>query len=104
MSADVTSNLEELPERVAGIEQKLENLEQAIDRRFDEVSQAFVEQREYTEFAFNTLRNEMNVRFDAVDKRFDAMDKRFDAMDKRFDDVMSLLRAWGPRRRTRRKR
>ena len=33
------------------------------------------------------LKQEMKLRFDAVDERFSAIDKRFDAVDKRFDAV-----------------
>ena len=40
-----------------------------------------------TEQEIRSLRNETNVKFDAVDKRFDAVDKRFDAVDKRFEAV-----------------
>ncbi len=39
----------------------------------------------------NSLRNEMNARFESIDKRFDDMnrsiDKRFESIDKRFDDM-----------------
>lgn len=32
-------------------------------------------------------KEEMNLRFDAVDQRLDGIDKRFDGIDKRFDDT-----------------
>ena len=50
--AEMTSNLDALPERVEGVERKLDALTLSVDRRFDEVSEHFVEQREYIEFAF----------------------------------------------------
>ena len=53
------TNPEALPDRVDRIEQKLDSLAVSIDRRFDdvdrrfnEVTDALVEQRQYTEFAF----------------------------------------------------
>ena len=70
--------LEDLPERVHAVEQKLDALGASVD-------QSFAEQRQYTEFAFGKLRAQMDQRFDAVDERFDAVDKRFDAVDVRFD-------------------
>ena len=36
---------------------------------------------------FETLRREMNQRFDVVDRRLDAQDKRLDAQDQRLDDL-----------------
>lgn len=38
-----------------------------------------------------SLRNETNVRFDAVDKRFDGVDKRFEAVNQRFDQLFNFL-------------
>src|SRR5215831_7625292 len=45
-------NIERLTERV-------DALLQSVDGRFDEVAEAFVEQRKYTEFAFGKLRTDM---------------------------------------------
>jgi len=43
------------------------------------------------------LRNEMNSRFDGVDKRFDDVDGRLNSMDKRFDDVDGRLNSMDKR-------
>ncbi|MCX6250631.1 MAG: hypothetical protein NTX61_07760 [Bacteroidetes bacterium] len=40
-----------------------------------------------TEQKVESMRNEMNMRFESVDKRFESVDKRFDAIDKRFDAI-----------------
>ena len=78
-----------------------ERAAKTIDERFDEVAHAFREQREYTEFCFESLRLEFRQRFDtidqrfasvdqrfaSVDQRFDSMDQRFDSMDRRFDSM-----------------
>ena len=82
------TNPEALPDRVDRIEQKLDSLTASIDRRFadvdrrfddvdrrfDDVTDALVEQRQYTEFAF------------------DRLDKRLTAMDVKLDEVLHILR------------
>ena len=87
----VADRIDRLTERVTGVEDRLEvlagslaELSASVDRRFDDMDRGFLEQREYTEFAFERLRTEMNERLASVDKSFDAMDKRFDAADSRF--------------------
>lgn len=50
-----------------------------IDERFDEVTQAFLDQRDYTTFVYDKLA----VRFDKVDGRLDRMDGRLDQLDAR---------------------
>jgi hypothetical protein len=51
-----------------------------VDKRFDtalaEISQHFVEQRQYTELAFDTLRTEMRAGFAAMRSGFDRIDQR----------------------------
>ncbi len=88
----MATDLEGMPERVDRVEQKVDGLTASVDERFDAVDQAFLEQRQYTEFAFDQLRAEMragfgqvDARFGQVDARFDRMDARFDTMDTRFD-------------------
>ena len=96
------TNPEALPDRVDRIEQKLDSLTTSIDRRFadvdrrfadvdrrfdavdrrfddvdrrfNDVTDALVEQRQYTEFAFERL------------------DKRLTAMDVKLDEVLHILR------------
>jgi len=102
--------LEELPERVDRIEDKLDTLTTSIDqrldaletsvdqrfdalatsvdRRFDAVDEAFAEQREFTTFAFDTVRAEMRAGFAAVDARFDRVDARFDRLERKLDQFI----------------
>ncbi len=68
---------EQLPERVDRIERKLDALTESVDRRFDEVSEHFVEQREYTEFAFERLRKEMLEGFNRLERKFDGSVERW---------------------------
>lgn len=93
--------LEGLPEKVQTIEQKLDALATSVDERFnavearfdaadarfnavdarfntvderfDEVTSAFVEQRRYTEFAFQTPRDEMNIGFSRLERKLDVV-------------------------------
>ena len=51
-----------------------------IDQRFDEVSAAFADHRDFTIFCFDKLRTEMVGRFNDVDQRFDGVDQRFDGV------------------------
>jgi len=44
-----------------------------------------------TEQEVKSLKTEMTVRFEAVDKRFESVNQRFDAMDKRFDQLFNFL-------------
>ena len=40
-----------------------------------------------TSMVFNSLRNEMDARFDSVNQRLDGMDTRFDSVDQRLDGM-----------------
>ena len=75
--------LDALPARVAGMEHTLVVLTATVDRRFDEVAQAFVEQREYLEFCDARLDDEMTRRFEAVERRLDGLERRFDSLERR---------------------
>ena len=63
------------PERVEAIERKLDLLSSSVDKRFDEVTAALVEQREYTEFVFERLRREMIERLDRVERNMATRDQ-----------------------------
>ena len=60
----------------------------SIDKRFDEVSEAFIEQREYTELGVGQLRTEMNDGFNKLDRKLDRV-------------LATLTRTLSPRRRPR---
>ncbi|CAN5770279.1 hypothetical protein BH24ACI5_BH24ACI5_13410 [soil metagenome] len=74
-----------LVDRVDAIEQKLDGLTasvdarfDAVDARFDEVTSALVEQRQYTEFAFERLRGEMVAGFAAMTTNFGRLERKLD--------------------------
>jgi hypothetical protein len=80
--------------RVSRVEEKLDALAASVDARFgqvdarfDAVDQAFVEQRQYTEFAFDTLRTEMHEGFNRIERKLDS-----------FIDVQSATNALTERR------
>jgi chromosome segregation ATPase len=79
--------IDDLAERVQAVETRMDQVPASIEQRFDSVDAAILEQREYTEFAFDKLERSMNARFDVVDARFDAVDARFDAVDARFAGI-----------------
>jgi septation ring formation regulator EzrA len=51
-----------------------------VDKRFDEVDKRFA--------AVDKRFDEVDKRFAAVDKRFDEVDKRFDVVNERFDELL----------------
>lgn len=127
------NNLDALPERVGAVERKLDALSVSVDRRFDavdkrfdtfeasvnqrfeafekSVNEQFVEQRQYTEFAFGKLdarlsRVEGHVadhtsRLDRIERKLEQVDAgRLDRIERKLDQLVDLqLR---PTRRSRR--
>jgi len=91
----MTNGAGNLPERVEGIEQKLDALSaavdarfQQVDRRFDQVDAALLEQRAYTEFAYEKLDSKMDAGFSRLDQKMDAGFSRLDQkMDAGFVEV-----------------
>ena len=63
--------LEALPEKVNAIKPRLDAL--AVDARFDGVMAAFVEQRQYLEFAFDRFRDEMLAGFSRFERKLDQL-------------------------------
>ena len=67
----VPETLDTIAENVAALSQSVDERLAQVDARFDEVSEAIVEQRKYTEFAFEQLRTEMNGGFNRLDRKLD---------------------------------
>ena len=63
-------------------------MEQELERRFDEIQAALVEQRQYTEFAFERLSSEMRKGFEQIDSRFEQIDSRFDRLEGKLDQFI----------------
>jgi len=84
----MTNGSSDLPERVGVIEQKLDGLIQSVDARFDQVDAAIVEQRAYTEFAYEKLDAKMDASFARVDRKMDA---GFARLDQKIDEGLTRL-------------
>lgn len=64
-----------------------------IDERFDDVTQAFLDQRDYTTFVHDKL----SARFDNVDLRLDKMDGRLGRIELVLSEVLNEVKALGSR-------
>jgi chromosome segregation ATPase len=73
----------------ASVDRRFDALSASVDQRFDDVTAMLVEQRQYTEFAFDRLAREMKAGFNDVDSRFNSVDVRFNSVDVRFNSVDS---------------
>ena len=79
MAGDIPFTLEDR-DRLTRIEAKLENFENSMEKRFQQVDIRFTE-----------LREDMNKRFEQIDKRFEQVDKRFEQVDKRFEQMFNFV-------------
>ena len=104
LSASVDRRFDAVDERVAtlsaSVDERFATLSASVDARFDGVDVALVEQRQYTEFAFDRLsdemRNEMRKGFNGVDSRFNRLERKLD----QFIDTQSTTNKLVERRLT----
>lgn len=115
----MAERMEELPARVEAVEQKIDALSASVDARFDavdarfdalmasmnaefeQIAAAFVEQRQYTEFAFDRLGQEMRTGFNRLDGRLSDLDGRLERVERKLDrfiDTQSATNALVGRR------
>src|SRR5260221_4761419 len=62
----------------ASVDKRFDTLSVSVDERFDAVDVALIEQRQYTEFAFDRLADEMRTGFGALDGRLNRLDGKLD--------------------------
>jgi hypothetical protein len=55
----------------ASVDQRFDTLSASVDHRFDDVSASLVEQRQYTEFAFDRLAGDMKAGFNRLERKLD---------------------------------
>ena len=67
--------------RVQVVEEKVDQLSTSMDHRFDAVDAAFVEQRQYIEFAYARL----DAKIDRLDAKIDRLDAKVDRLDAKMD-------------------
>jgi hypothetical protein len=81
----MTNGLGDLPERVQIVEQKLDRLAASVDA-------GFAEQRAYTDFAFERLDSKIDAGFSRLDQKMDGglsrLDQKMDGGFSRFDRKM----------------
>src|SRR3954467_13397878 len=98
----MTSDRDNSGERAETIEQKIDTLSASFDLRFDTVDERFatlsasvderfnavdvalMEQRQYTEFAFDRV----ETRFNTLESRFDTVESRFDRLERKLDQFI----------------
>ena len=86
-----------------GLSERVDRIEQKLDKQFSEVLEHFVEQRHYIEFAYDKLGKRMTAGFSRLDQRVDDVDKRlaagfplldqcltegFSRLERKFDQVI----------------
>ena len=100
----MTNGADNLPERVQAIEEERIALASSVDtrfdqvdrrfdqvdRRFDQVDAAIVEQRVFTEFAYEKLDSKMDAGFREMDARFAKVDGRFARLERKIDQIIDL--------------
>jgi hypothetical protein len=98
----MSSDLDKSGEGTETVGQKLDTLSASVDKRFDTLSAsvggrfdavdvALIEQRQYTEFAFDRLADEMRTGFGALEGRLGGIDGRFNGADGRFNRLERKL-------------
>ena len=75
-----------------GSSERVERIEQKLDKQFTEVQEHFVEQRKSIEFAYDKLDKRMTDGFARLDQRIEGLDRRmtdgFSSLEQKFDQVI----------------
>jgi tetrahydromethanopterin S-methyltransferase subunit G len=77
----VDARFDAVDTRLDGVDARLDGIDarfDTVDARFDDVTSALVEQRQYTEFAFDRLRGEMLAGFAAMTTNFGRLERKLD--------------------------
>jgi hypothetical protein len=88
LSASVDDRFDTLS---ASVDERFDTLSVSVDERFDAVDVALIEQRQYTEFAFDRLADEMRTGFGAIEGRLGGIDGRLGGIDGRFNRLERKL-------------
>ncbi len=67
----LSANVDALSTNVDSLSASVDLRFNEVDKRFDEVAKGFVEQRQYTEFAFDRLTGEMRGGFNRIERKLD---------------------------------
>src|SRR5262245_41062288 len=80
----VDQRFEAVDRRFDAVDQRFEAVDRrfdAVDRRFDALDDAIVEQRQYMEFAFDTLKQDMMARFERIDQDMGVVNTRLGGLE-----------------------
>src|SRR2546427_3483706 len=75
---EMADKIDKLTKRVEAVETKVDALSASVDRRFDEVDAALIEQRRYTEFAYGRLEAKMDAGFGQVGRQVGRIERKLD--------------------------
>ena len=81
LSASVDARFDAVDARFDAVDARFDAVDarfDAVDARFNEVTVSLVEQREYTEFAFDRLRGEMIAGFATVNANIGRLERKLD--------------------------
>jgi hypothetical protein len=84
LSASVDDRFDTLS---ASVDERFDTLSVSVDERFDAVDVALIEQRQYTEFAFDRLADEMRTGFGAIEGRLGGIEGRLGGIDGRLGGI-----------------
>lgn len=76
----VDARLDAVDARLDAVDRRFDALTASMDRRFDEVTSALVEQRQYTEFAFDRISTEMRAGFAGQSTNFERLERKVDQL------------------------
>ena len=79
-----------LERKVDALSANVDALSASVDQRFDEVAKGFVEQRQYTEFAFDRLTVEMRGGFNELRGGFNELRGGFQRFERKLDQFIDL--------------
>ena len=79
----IDQRFDSIDQRFTSIDQRFTSIDQrfdSIDRRFEEVTESFVEQRRYTDFAFDRLNASLSTLEAKMDSGFARLDRKLDQL------------------------
>jgi hypothetical protein len=94
---NMTRRVDGLEVKLDAVSEKIDNLSVSVDRRFEQVDGAFVEQRQYTEFAFQRLEGTMDAKFSqlgaTMDARFGRLDGHIGRVERKVDELIDIIKS-----------
>jgi len=71
LSTSIDARFDAVDARFDAVDARVDAMSASVDRRFDDVTVAIVEQRQYTEFAIDRLAGEMKAGFGRLERKLD---------------------------------